>query len=209
MTTDSQGVENLPVADIVDFWFDDCQRDPGRLAQRSRFWFVEGRLHDETVRQRFGHWIEPVAASTPEALAEPRTCLAAVLVLDQFSRHCYRGQARAFAFDAQALGLLQWALDRVIDRTLHPVEAMFLYMPLQHAEDLACHHRAVQLYEQLERVAPPPFRGLLGGALDSAREHLALIQRFGRFPHRNDVLQRTSSAEEIAYLDGGGKRFGQ
>ena len=209
MTTASWVLDDLPVAEIVAFWFDDCQREASRLAQRSRFWFMEGKRHDGTVRQRFGPWIEPVAAAPAGALAEPQSCLAAILVLDQFSRHCYRGQARAFGQDARARELLEWALEEELDRALHPVEAVFFYMPLQHAEDLAAHDRGVALYRQLERRGGPGYEKLLRGSLDSALEHRELIRRFGRFPHRNQVLGRASTAEEIDYLESGGKRFGQ
>ena len=212
MVKGSQAPDGLPPAEveaILTFWFDGCQHDAGRLAQRQRFWFGEGRRHDAAVKQRFGHWLAPLAELPVETLADPRACLAAILVLDQFSRHCYRGRARAFAADPQALRVLDRALQRQFQRDLHPVEAVFLYMPLQHAEDLARHDQAVQLYRQLQSAAPAPYRELLRGSLDSACEHRELIRRFGRFPHRNAVLGRVSSAAESAYLEAGGKRFGQ
>jgi len=125
-----------------------------------------------------------------------------VLLLDQFTRNAFRGQPRAFAGDVQALRSALALIDRGQDKQLSALQRWFIYLPLEHAEDLALQQRCVALFEALASADAS-----LAGALDYARRHLAVIERFGRFPHRNAILGRPTSAAELDYLAQPGSGF--
>ena len=177
--------------DVLDFWF-------GALEERGKpraEWFRKDAAFDAKIRSRFGATLEAAAAGRLEpwrASAEP--LLALVIVLDQFSRNIHRGTAAAFAQDAYARECAAQALDRGDDLGLLPVERQFLYLPFEHSESLADQERSLELFGSLESFEET--RGLS----DWARRHHAIVERFGRFPHRNAALGRASTAEEEAFL---------
>ncbi|MFW6027695.1 MAG: DUF924 family protein [bacterium] len=170
------------IADILDFWF-------GELNETQ--WWSPPPPVDEAVRERFRDLYEALAHEVPAAWrASARNLLAAAIVLDQFPRNMFRNDPRAYATDSRALALAREALDRGLDAELGVKERMFLYMPFQHSEDAAVQAESVALFEQLGD----------DGALNFARRHKAVIDRFGRFPHRNTILGRETTAEERAFL---------
>jgi uncharacterized protein (DUF924 family) len=177
---------------------------------RSEFWFGTSADIDAIIRERFSG---TVAAAGTGQLAdwrtEPRSTLALTIILDQFPRNICRGKAEAFTFDAQALESAQYGVNAGYLPRLLPLERAFLIMPFQHSESLENQRESVRLYEELVRSAPPEWAPLLEEHLSFARQHLTIIERFGRFPHRNRVLDRTSTAEEENYLASGGATFGQ
>lgn len=138
---------------------------------------------------------------------EPRSTLALVLVLDQFPRNLFRARPKAFSFDPLARDTALTAIERQFDQALHPVEASFLYLPLEHAEDRVLQDRCVSLFDQLVARADDGCRAQLEVFAGFARSHREVIRRFGRFPHRNEILGRRCTEEEAAYLAGGGQRF--
>lgn len=178
------------IDEVLSFWFEEV--GPER-------WFESTPELDETIRQRFGALHDKLASKLPqEATASPRGALAATIVLDQFPRNVYRGTAKAFATDDQAIGLARKAIDSKLDEHLTLAERQFLYMPFQHSEILADQEHAVMLFKALGEKE----------ALRYAIEHRDIIERFGRFPHRNRALGRQSTAEEEAFLQEH-KGFGQ
>lgn len=187
-------------AEVLDFWFG----APGS-AERGRArpeWFRKDPASDSRIRERFGA-LHGLAASggLAEWEREPGPALALVIVLDQFSRNLYRGDARAFAQDARALALARAVIAAGWDRTRTPLERQFLYLPFEHAEDLAEQDRGVELMRSLEEH--PETKGLA----EWAEKHRVIIRRFGRFPHRNAALGRDSTPEEIEFLKGPGSSF--
>jgi uncharacterized protein (DUF924 family) len=136
------------------------------------------------------------------------SALALVLVVDQFPRNLYRRSARAFEFDPLAREVALESIARGFGEALHPLQASFLYLPLEHAEDIELQERSVRLFEALAARAPDALRARFEQSADYARRHREVIRRFGRFPHRNALLDRQSTPEEIAYLEGGGDTFG-
>jgi uncharacterized protein (DUF924 family) len=181
---------------VLEFWFG---RPPG--ADRPE-WFRKDAAFDDRIRGRFGALHERAARRGLEAWrASPEPMLALVVVLDQFSRNLHRGDARAFAQDAHARECALEALGRGDDRTLLPVQRQFLYMPLEHSEDLADQERCVALMRSLEAFAET--RGLAHWA----ERHRDIVRRFGRFPHRNAALGRTSTPEEVEFLKEPGSGF--
>jgi uncharacterized protein (DUF924 family) len=161
-------------------------------------WFTGGAAFDAAVRDRLGALYARAANGELDGWAvEPRGLLALVILFDQVPRNVFRGTPRAFEGDARALALARLAVDRGADRGLTVDERLFLYLPFEHAEDLADQERSVALFRAL------------GDAdyLDYALRHQVVIERFGRFPHRNAILGRESTAEELAFLEQPGSSF--
>ena len=170
------------VKEVLSFWF-------GELEPKQ--WFSSTKEIDDQIRTRFGHLIDEISVNPPaEAYSDPRTALAAVIVLDQFPRNIFRGTSRAFATDELALRIATQAVDNRLDGKLEPQERLFLHLPFEHSEVSADQDRSVMLYEALGMEEP----------LRYAVEHRDIIRRFGRFPHRNAVLGRESTEEELAFM---------
>lgn len=184
-------------ADVLDFWFDGARSRPE--------WFRKDDAFDDTIRQRFGVTLDAAVAGTlgPAWSASPEAVLAHVVVLDQFSRNAHRGTARAFAGDARALALARAMVDAGDDRRLNPaVRRQFVYLPFEHAENLEDQLRSEALFTQLAADEPA-----LADLPEWARRHRVIVERFGRFPHRNLSLGRLSTPEELAFLAEPGSSF--
>ncbi|HYD49568.1 MAG TPA: DUF924 family protein [Terriglobales bacterium] len=197
-------VNQRPQAELLELWFADC-RDTGK--GRNELWFGGGRRFDDELRQRFGELhAEAIRGELDRWADTPHGLLALVLLLDQLSRNLHRGTAAAFAGDAAALRLARAAVERGWDRTMHPFERAFLYLPFEHSESLEDQEQSVRLFTAL--------RDETGGAFDTeealryALEHRNAIVRFGRFPHRNACLGRHPTPEEQHYLTTA-PRYGQ
>lgn len=197
-------------AEVLDFWFGD-DPDPKRIVEtRGQRWWGGGAELDAEIRARFGTLVDAAIADGLGAWsATPRGHLARIILLDQFTRNVFRRKAKAFAGDAIARRLALSAIDDGSHRALRPLERVFIYMPLEHAEDLALQDRCVKLFDALVADADPRSAEVIRPFCDYAVKHRDIIARFGRFPHRNPVLGRTHTAEERAWLDDGGPTFGQ
>lgn len=196
---------------VREFWFGTGPLTPAALDRRMDFWFgAEGARHDEQIRTRFGGLLERAAAGTLSGWADgPRRRLSLILVLDQFPRHMFRGTARAYEYDAQALALTLSGMQSGADAALDFAERLFFYMPLQHAESRDAQDESVAAFRRLLGELPPGLHASFADTLLSAEKHRAIIERFGRFPHRNALLGRASTAEEAQWLAEGGASFGQ
>jgi len=186
-------------ADVLDFWF----RAPGDpdYGKTRPLWFTKSDATDELVRDRFSGTVEAALNGEIDGWAlTPRGALASIIVLDQFTRNIYRNTPRSFAGDGQALRLASNLVDRSDDRLLAPVERWFAYMPFEHSEFLNDQLESVRLFEQLAQDG-------LQEPLSWAIKHYDVIKRFGRFPHRNAILGRESTADEIEFLKEQGSRF--
>jgi uncharacterized protein (DUF924 family) len=199
--------------EVRKFWFGSSPLKPEGVKERLALWFGsadEERRADELVRSRFGSLVERAAAGELAAWADsPRRRLSLILLLDQFPRHLYRGTGRAFATDREALALTVSGMQSAADAALTPVERIFFYMPLQHAEISDAQAESVAAYRRLLNEAPEELKPMFAGALESAELHRSIVARFGRFPHRNRALGRPNTAEEEAYLGQGDRAFGQ
>ncbi|MBN1587265.1 MAG: DUF924 domain-containing protein [Candidatus Omnitrophica bacterium] len=188
-------------SDVLDFWFGQLEGDAFFPEDKASMWFRGGPEVDEEISRRFGAAVQSaLAGQLDNWKVEPRSCLALILLLDQFTRNIYRGMARAYSGDAQALELCLWGMERGYDLELWPVEAWFFYLPLEHSEDFALQKKSVQCYEALVERSAPAIELPIRNALDYAEQHRDLIERFGRFPHRNDALGRLNTEEEEKYL---------
>jgi uncharacterized protein (DUF924 family) len=200
---------------VRDFWFGPLPMSAEALDRRLRFWFGDEsaefrQRRDAEILRRFGGLLERAASGEFAAWADgPRRRLSLIILLDQFPRNMFRGTARAFAYDTQALALTLSGMQSAADAALDVVERIFFYMPLQHAEGLEVQEESVAAYRRLLSEAPEELNGPFSGALRSAENHRAIIEQFGRFPHRNRALGRESTPEEEQWLAIGGDSFAQ
>lgn len=188
---------------ILRFWFGDPDDPLGEYGQQRQVWFKKDPAFDEAIRRLFLKDVERAATGELAAWRErPRSCLALVLLLDQFPRNLFRGDARSFASDRAALDTASHALAQGFDQQVLPVERMFFYLPLEHSENLADQDRCVALVESLSANNPE-----IESYLDYSQRHRDVIKQFGRFPHRNEVLGRETTAAEAEFLQQRGSRF--
>ncbi|SDA68298.1 MULTISPECIES: DUF924 family protein [unclassified Janthinobacterium] len=186
---------------VLDFWF--LPPDNPGYGQSRAEWFRKDEAFDARIAERFGALIDDALAGGLRAWeATPHGALARLIVLDQLTRNVHRGTPRAFAGDAQALALAQSLTEQGLDQQLPPMLRAFAYLPFEHAEDLAMQARAVELFQLLSQ-AQPGFESML----DYAQRHQEVIARFGRFPHRNAILGRPSTPQEVAFLRQPGSSF--
>ncbi len=190
---------------ILTFWFGKPE-DSGYGHYR-KLWFTKRTDFDAQIRQRFRDDYEKAAAGKYSAWQKkPERAIALLLLLDQFPRNLFRGDPRSFATDAQALSVAQSLVDTGADKSLMPVHRFFAYIPFEHSEEIAHQNRCIELMAGLIKDAPALDDGLKNG-LDYAIRHREVIERFGRFPHRNEVLGRKSTPEEIKFLQQPGSSF--
>ena len=184
--------------EVLDFWFGSGS-DYGKRHKR---WFAKDPAFDAELRGRFAKLLEELLAGKHSAwLADRRACLARIVVLDQFPRQIHRGSPAAFAADAAALEAARHALANRYDADTLPVERLFMYLPFEHSESLADQERACELMRPLAQFPETD------DALRYAQAHRAIIARFGRFPHRNAILGRASTPEELEFLRLPGSAF--
>lgn len=197
-----------PHQDILDYWFGEAEAvwPPKALSRR---WFCSTAAQDAEIAEYFGDRVQ--AALMRELVdweREAPSRLALILLLDQFTRNLYRGTAEAFNGDHRAATLTLEGISTGMDRRLPWAGQLFFYMPLMHAEDLDLQRRGEACFVDLQQRVPETLNATIGHSLAFAREHRAIIERFGRFPHRNRALGRESSAEERAFLETA-RRYGQ
>jgi uncharacterized protein (DUF924 family) len=195
---------------IHTLWFGDALVSPSKAEQRLRFWFNPSREEDAEIGRRFAPALAEAARGAYDPWErEPRGALALAIALDQFPRNIHRATPAAFAHDARALGVARRALDAGHFSALHLLERAFLLMPFQHCENLKCQRAGMEWYERMASEAPPEWEKVTAGFMHYARLHLAIIERFGRFPHRNRILGRESTEAELEYLRSNTESFGQ
>ncbi len=196
--------------EILQFWFGDVVQNPERLKERNKFWYESSMEIDAAIRDRFQADVDAAAGGEYDAwCSNARSALALVILFDQFPRNIYRGTAQAFAHDSRALACSEKIIANNKLAQLEPIERTFALMPLQHSEELQVQKRSVKLFDELATGAPTEFKDILENNLQYAKDHLEIIEKFGRFPHRNAVLGRESTDEELVYLSSGGQTFGQ
>jgi uncharacterized protein (DUF924 family) len=185
--------------EVLDFWFG-REDEPG-YGEFREAWFKKDSEFDRLIRDRFEALYEAAAAGELDAWKEEaRSCLALVILLDQFPRNMFRGDPKSYATDHKALQTAEYAVNRALDHELPKFQRTFLYLPFMHSENLKYQRRSVEL-----------FRGLGGSdaadSSDYAVRHMEIIERFGRFPHRNEILGRRTTPEEAEFLRQPGSSF--
>ncbi|MET4580386.1 DUF924 family protein [Ottowia thiooxydans] len=210
----TQSPSTLPAAsDVLAFWFGGMPPTDAAALQVQSQWFTKSDAFDEQIRTRFGATIEAAVQGELDSwAAEPLGWLALIIVLDQFTRNVYRGQAASFSGDSAALRWSDRGLAEGWDRSLPLMARPFAYLPLEHSEDLARQDQSVAVFQALvaqaeSAKAPAPVIATLRSNLDYAERHRDVIDRFGRFPHRNAFLGRASTQAETEYLAQPGSGF--
>lgn len=186
--------------EVLDFWFgkpndEDCGKP-------RKAWFIKNPEFDEEVRSRFLSTYYQAAAGELDHWKElPRSCLALIILLDQCPRNLFRGQPQAFATDSKALSIAQHAVSQGFDKKLLPVQRWFIYLPFEHSENLEHQRYCTELFSTLKDDPDS------SDTIDYAYRHMEVIERFGRFPHRNKILGRESTPEEEEFLKQPGSSF--
>ncbi|RMG95019.1 MAG: DUF924 domain-containing protein [Deltaproteobacteria bacterium] len=217
MTSDDPPARYEPAArDLLAEWFgdfDDTRPAPEEGDPIARRWFVADPAFDAMLRRRFGALAEAAAAGTLDGWAapprgQPELAVALVLALDQLPRNLYRGRPEAFAEDAHARDVARTILDGPWYAKMPRIHRAFVLMPLMHSESIEDHDEAVARFEALvEDAADSPRADLYRNFLHYEHKHRDIVARFGRYPHRNEILGRRSTAEELAFLEQPGSRF--
>jgi uncharacterized protein (DUF924 family) len=193
---------------VLEYWFGTAIDANAIAASQAKLWWGKDGATDREIRERFLPLRRAAIDGRLAAwTASPRGRLALIVLIDQFSRNIFRDSPEAFAHDDLAR---RWCTDGLAqgdDRRLRPIERVFFYLPLEHSESIADQARSVALFTALRDEAPDAERGLFEGYLDFARRHRDIVDRFGRFPHRNAVLARGSTKEEVEFLRGPGSSF--
>ena len=185
-------------SDVLNYWFHSAVEPEPRF----ELWFKKREETDAFIRERFEPLVKTLASGHAYdwAAQGPKETLAAIIALDQFPRNIYRGTPKSFATDRLALSLTSNMMVMGADHQLSLIERWFVYMPLEHAEDRTTQRASVAAFTELRDAAPSKQKSLFADALDYALKHADVIERFGRFPHRNEILGRKSTSEEAAWL---------
>jgi len=196
--------------EIITFWLGDAENNAAAVREQSKIWYHGGTDVDETIQNRFAC---DLRSAEQQALNDwqdtPRGQLALVILLDQFSRNLYRASAAAFKNDLLALEIAEAAVSHEDYKSLPVCGQAFLFHPFHHAENIADQNRCIALYETLLEECHSDWREHIDGHLKFAREHCEIVRKFGRFPHRNEVLRRQSTPDEQAFLEQDARTYGQ
>lgn len=195
-----------PWQPLLDWWFGSARSPDEIAADKGKLWF--GKRHDRQAHERFGDQVEQaLAGGLTDWAQRPEGWLALVLLLDQLPRMIFRDSPKAFSGDLRAQALVAQGMAAGFDRQLEPIQRVFVYLVLEHCENLAVQNEAVSRFIELTREQPEADRAVFEDNLDYAERHQKIIAQFGRFPHRNAVLGRESTAEEVEFLNRPGSRF--
>lgn len=190
-----------PYHPILKFWFGHVEETIIPSENRARIWFAENPQVDTEIKSLFAFELErAIKGEFAHWETVPHGQLALIILLDQFSRHVYRNKPEAFAQDDYALSICQRGIEHHKDHDLSLIERVFYYFPLLHAEHIRCQELAIQSYQVLVELAFPETRIIYESFFKFANHHYNIIRRFGRFPQRNAILSRKSTAEELDYL---------
>lgn len=186
--------------EVLDFWFG--REGEERYGEFRDEWFQKDEEFDRQIHERFSEDYERAARREyDDWREEPESCLALVILLDQFPRNLFRSDPRTHATDGKALEASEYALERAFDRELPAFKSMFLYMPFMHSENVEDQRRSVELFGRLAARDNGP------DVTEYAEGHRDIVERFGRFPHRNRILGRESTPEEAEFLEQPGSSF--
>lgn len=195
-----------PWQPLLDWWFGSARSPDEIAADKGKLWF--GKRHDRQAQERFGDQVEQaLAGGLTDWAQRPEGWLALVLLFDQLPRMIFRDSPKAFSGDLRAQALVAQGMAAGFDRQLEPIQRVFIYLVLEHCENLAVQNEAVSRFIELTREQPEADRAVFEDNLDYAERHQKIIAQFGRFPHRNAVLGRESTAEEVEFLNRPGSRF--
>ena len=203
-------VDQARIEAVLSFWFKEQALTAPQIDHRMETWFNEDPEFDREIKKEFSEDISAASAGKLDHwAAEPEGRLALIILIDQFRRNIYRNTAKAFSKDKLALKFcIEGAMEKK-DQSLTPIQRVFFYMPLQHTESRKVQAKAVDLYNRLAELVSPTYRETFLTVAQFAELHKDIIDQFGRFPHRNELLGRENTAEEAEYLASDSPDFGQ
>ncbi|AZD77003.1 DUF924 family protein [Pseudomonas chlororaphis] len=197
-----------PWQPLLDWWFGSAEKPADIVAEKGKLWFGKRDSQDLEARERFGDLVEQaLAGGLTEWAQRPQGWLALVLLLDQLPRMLYRETPKSFAGDLRAQALVAQGIAADFDRQLPAMQRSFIYLVFEHCENLAVQNEAISRFAALHDEQSPEDRSVFADQLDYAERHQKIIARFGRFPHRNRILGRESTPEELAFLREPGSSF--
>ena len=200
----------MNTAAILEFWFGAAAESPAEVRTAKKYWYRSGPRLDKEIIQRFSNdHIEAQRPHTIDVQGDARDLLARILLLDQFSRHLYRGTAKAYAFDPMAQDFAQRLHWPRLDLSCSPIEKVFALHPFHHAENPQLQRMGIEQLEQITKKSDKAWQGVLKRFLKSFEDHALIIDRFGRVPHRNSILGRNQTNAEIEYMKTTKQHFGQ
>lgn len=199
-------IQDSEVKRVLDFWFgEEFESNP---TANSSFWWSKDESFDRSIWESFGELHRQVVSGENQIwINESLPCLAYIITIDQFSRNMFRGGPRSFANDSMAREACHQGIREGIDQDLHVIHRWFFYMPLMHSEQIADQDLCVQIFDRLRRSAPPAFEKEMNGAYEFAVRHRDIVAAYGRFPHRNEILGRQSTPQEVEFLKKPGSSF--
>jgi len=194
---------------VLDYWFGEIENGFPK-ENRNQLWFAGGKQVDDDIQEHF----EPLVKSASKGKlsnweATPQERIALIILLDQFTRNLFRGSEEAFAYDIQAQSICLTGIELGHDQELPHIMRLFFYMPLEHSESRELHQKGMSLFTAMSEEIHKDHETTYQSFLDSVDEHKKIVDQFGRYPHRNKSLGRVSTPEEIEYLSGDHKSFGQ
>jgi uncharacterized protein (DUF924 family) len=202
--------DQLRIDAILSFWFEKKQLSAPQIDGRMDVWFGEDAFFDQQIKDEFAADVEAASEGQLDHWAKtPQGRLALILLLDQFRRNMFRGTADAYACDNRALRLCVEGARKKLDKGLTPIQRVFFYMPLQHSESPKVQAQSVAIFQRLAEAVSPTYSETFLTIAQFAELHHDIVERFGRFPHRNRVLSRENTPEEEEYLAGDAPGFGQ
>ena len=203
-------MEEKTVKKILNFWFGEMKYNSLPDTKKQKMWWIKDKKIDNLIKKKFEkHLILAKSIKFDEIKENPKEILAFVILLDQFSRNIYRDSPRSFAHDNIALKIVLKGIQKGIDKKMKAVERVFFYMPLMHSEDIEVQEKSVECFSGLEVEFKDndDFAHLVTQNRKYAVLHYDIIQKFGRYPHRNKILGRKSTSEEMEFLKGPGSSF--
>jgi uncharacterized protein (DUF924 family) len=193
---------------VLDFWFGSSTDSGAILKEKMKLWFVKDPENDQKMKSIFGYDVEKGSHGHYDNWSDtPEGRLGLIILLDQFSRNIYRNTPESFANDPKALMLSLEAIDEKIEKSLIPIYQVFYYMPLMHSEEISIQRKCVEMFKQLQSEVDDSLKKTIGGNIDYAIQHMKIVERFHRFPHRNAILGRASTEEEVEFLKEPGSSF--
>jgi len=200
----------LRIEAVLSFWFEEQALSAPQIDRRMEIWFGSDPVFDMEIGKEFSNDVELASTGKLNHWAEsPRGRLALIIMIDQFRRNIYRNTAMAFSKDKLALKYCVEGAMKKHEQDLAPIEKVFFYMPLQHAESRKVQAKSIQIYDRIAASVSPTYQETFETILQFAELHKDIIEQFGRFPHRNTLLNRENTPEEDQYLAGDSPSFGQ
>ena len=199
---------NISALGIVDFWFGSAQDTQTICDQKKSLWWQKNQETDQLIKSQYGELVDEVySGNCEEWLKTSAGVLASIITLDQFPRNIYRGSERSFAYDHRALEISKQMMADGGHQDLSLIQRVFAFLPYEHSENMDDQVTSIKLFEELVQLAPDNEKEVFKGFYDFALKHHEIIEKFGRYPHRNIILGRNSTKEELAFLERPGSSF--